>query len=122
MTKARKWFAALALVLNLAGTICLAWSFQGTSSAFRLITATDTNVRGGSIPNVKAYALCADQFQLSAVDTTGNVSMGTGQCALWDRGQPAAIVVFENPKLFGIGLVLFLSGFVLQLILVVLNP
>lgn len=119
MTTAKRWFAALALVLNLAGTICLAWSFQGTSSAFRLITATDTNVRGGSNPNVKAYAVCAGQFQLSAVDTAGNVSVGTGQCALWDRGSPAAIVISENPTLLWIGLALFLSGFLLQLVLVV---
>jgi hypothetical protein len=118
-----KWpraVGAFGLVCNLAGTGCLAWSFQATSSQFRLITAENLTSRGRPNPNGKAYSVCADMLELTSVDTTQSVSAGTGRCALWELGKPAAIVVSDQPHLLELGLGLFAVGFLLQLLLLAL--
>ena len=109
-----------ALFLNILGTLGILWSFEPTSSDFRLISADGVTARAQPYPGAKAYAVCADQQELASVDTTQNVSVGTGDCRLWDRGHPVAIVLSDEPKLLRSGLALLGLGFFLQLLLAVL--
>jgi hypothetical protein len=117
----RRCAAAIALALNLAGTVLVAWSFQATSSTFRLITAPGLNVAGGQNPNGKAYAICTDQLQLAAIDTSHNTFVGSGGCALWDHGSPAAIVTADDPNRLWFGFGLLILGFFVQLALAIIR-
>jgi hypothetical protein len=116
-----------ALLLNLLGTIVLFYSFQATSSDFRLVTATydptkryllppATLVAGGghAPPGTKQYALCVNDYTLMASDAASGIRLGFRGCPSWENAKPAAVVNIEHPRFVGLGFVMILAGFLLQ--------
>ena len=122
-----KWQKA-ALLLNLAGTIILFYSFQATSSDFRLVTAPyvpsprPLNSSGGMLPNrfirplagTKQYALCVNNYTLIASDASSSIRLGLVGCPSWENAKPAAVVNIEHPTFEGFGFILLIIGFTLQ--------
>jgi hypothetical protein len=94
--------------MNLAGTILLFYSFQATSSDFRLVTAPSPRWAGE-----KEYDLCVNGFNLAGTDTKQGMIWG-GKCADWGNSRPAAVVNIEHPFFEGLGFTLLLLGFALQ--------
>jgi hypothetical protein len=82
-------FASFALIANLVGTVLLFYSFQATSSAFRLIKRDLGNAQ-------LEYRICADELTLSKADTRGNMIMNLGPCPPSLDQRPAAIVTIEH--------------------------
>jgi hypothetical protein len=109
-------WARIALLLNLAGTILLALSFQATSSDFRLVTASGYDLQGRSALGVKAYALCVNNYTLVMTDSSpkGGVSLGMRGCPSWESSRPAAVVNTEHPNFIFLGLALSSLGFLMQ--------
>lgn len=99
-----------ALLLNLAGTIILFYSFQATSSDFRLLTLTSN----GPFGSEKRYALCVETEAMLITEKRG-ISIGIpGGCPDWAHAKPAAVVNIEHPTFEGLGFLLLLLGFALQ--------
>jgi hypothetical protein len=86
-----RYLVAVALIVNIAGTACLWWSFQATSSNFRLISAEDVTARGRPSAGARAYSICVDKLELGSIDSTQSTYVGTGGCTLWDKGAASAI-------------------------------
>ena len=111
-------WARIALLLNLAGTILLALSFQATSSDFRLVTAHNQNLVGQPAPGASVYAICVNNFVLAATDSVSGTSLGNDHCPDWENADPSAVVTAEHPNWLYIGLVLSALGFFIQLLTV----
>jgi hypothetical protein len=89
----RKW-TRIALALNLAGTLLLFYSFQATSSSFRLISRSQPGVMG----SYTEYAICVKDFTL--LQTIGHgVGIGHLGCPTSEDDRPAAVVNTEHPVL-----------------------
>lgn len=108
MFATRKWQQA-ALLLNLVGTVLLFYSFQATSSDFRLVTA-----RSKSDPNGKAYALCVRDYALIVTDAKNGIILGTKGCPNLPDSRSVAVVNIEHPFFEGLGFMLLVFGFALQ--------
>ena len=120
-----KWQKA-ALLLNLAGTIILFYSFQATSSDFKLVVAPYVPPPPRVLPNgqilpnrfpsygTKQYALCVNNYTLIASDASSSIMMGHAGCPNWENARPAAVVNIEHPTFEGIGFALLIIGFSLQ--------
>lgn len=104
----RKW-QQFALILNLAGTALLFYSFQATSSDFRLVTAVSHSVLADH--ELKQYALCVNNYALLQTDSKGFVGLGHMGCPDWERAKPAAVVNIEHPTFEGLGFITLLAGF-----------
>jgi hypothetical protein len=103
-----KW-QKIALFLNLAGTIVLFYSFQATSSDFRLVTAPvklgqlapPNNIvvgqPGNLHPGDKQYALCINNYTLLSTDASSGIHMAYPGCPSWENAKPAAVVNLEYP-------------------------
>ena len=89
--------------MNVIGAGILFFSFQATSSNFRLITTPD----GRS-------ALCVDKRALIIAEPSGGFRIGAPDCPDWEHARPAAVVNFEHPSFVTIGLLLVVLGFVVQ--------
>jgi hypothetical protein len=109
----RKW-AQFALILNLAGTVALFYSFQATSSNFRLVTAVTSSAFGTS----EQSALCVYGHAMMKANKAGGWSIGGGPCPDWEHSRAAAVVNIEHPTFEGLGFVLLLAGFLIQLLAV----
>jgi hypothetical protein len=109
----RKW-AQFALILNLAGTVALFYSFQATSSNFRLVTAMSSSAFGTS----EQSALCVYGHAMMTANKAGGWSVGGGRCPDWEHSRAAAVVNIEHPTFEGLGFVLLLAGFLIQLLAV----
>ena len=99
--------------MNLAGTALLFYSFQATSSDFRLVTAVSQSaiMPGG----LKQYALCVNDYTLLETDSAdGGVEIAKKGCPDWEHSKPAAVVNIEHPILEGLGFITLLAGFLLQ--------
>jgi hypothetical protein len=107
----RKWTQA-ALILNLLGTVALFYSFQATSSNFRLVTVkTDSPVAG----QFERSALCIyGHTMIEAGSERGVWSIGGGPCPDWEHSKAAAVVNIEHPMFESLGFTLVLMGFALQ--------
>lgn len=105
----RKW-QQFALILNLLGTLLLFFSFQATSSDFKLVTAKEPSVFG----TITRYALCVNNYTLIESDSRHGIIMGHASCPSWEQARPAAVVNIEHPTFEGIGFILLLAGFLLQ--------
>jgi hypothetical protein len=107
-----KW-QRFALILNLAETAILFYSFQATSSDFRLVTTKIDSVMnvGGEF---KQYALCVNNFTLIHTDSRHGMEIGIKGCPDWENSRPAAVVNVEHPIFVGIGFVTLLAGFFIQ--------
>jgi len=105
-----KWQKA-ALCLNLVGTIVLFYSFQATSSDFKLIT---TAQHSAFSPDAKRYALCVNDFALIESNGNSDVTMGHKGCPDWVNAKPAAVVSIEHPVFVELGFLILIAGFVLQ--------
>ena len=69
-----KW-QRIALILNLAGTALLFYSFQATSSDFRLVTATSRSVLTPG--EFKQYALCVNNYTILQTDSQHGMKIGS---------------------------------------------
>jgi uncharacterized membrane protein len=92
----------LALILNLLGTVVLFYSFQATSSKFRLVTT-----------KVGRSSLCVDGQALITHEAGGLGSL-MGPCPDWANSKAAAVVNIEHPTLIGVGFLLITAGFLIQ--------
>jgi hypothetical protein len=118
-----KWQKA-ALVLNLVGTGVLFYSFQATSSDFRLVTAPLQRgqrlpiaaVVAGSGGNLgdRQYALCVNNYTLLSSDVASGIRLAYRGCPSWQDAKPAAVVSIEHPRFEGLGFFLLILGFGLQ--------
>jgi hypothetical protein len=120
-----KWLKA-ALLLNLAGTIFLFYSFQATSSDFKLVVAPYVPPplrvlpNGQILPNrlwpagTKQYALCVNNYALLVSDASSSIMLGHKGCPNWENAKPAAVVNIEHPAFEGLGFSLLIIGFSLQ--------
>lgn len=106
----RKWYQA-ALALNMFGWLLLFYSFQATSSDFRLVTATSNSAIAGEL---KQYALCVNNYTLLETDSHHGMYIGTQGCPDWQHARPAAVVNIEHPRFVGIGFLFVMLGFLLQ--------
>jgi len=100
----RRWNQA-ALLLNLCGTLLLFWSFQATSSDFKLVTSKTAG---------EQYALCVNDYTVISSDGMNGIHLGHRGCPNWEGAKPAAVVNIEHPFFEGLGFVLLLAGFLLQ--------
>lgn len=105
----RKWMQ-FALLLNLLGTVALFYSFQATSSNFRLVTVKNNSVLG----NNEQSALCIYGHAMMTALASGGWTMGGGPCPDWEHSKAAAVVNIEHPFLEGLGFILLTAGFLLQ--------
>lgn len=124
MFSTRKW-QQRALILNLAGTALLFYSFQATSSDFKLVTAkpnpldpalsSPAAIRGfGAGSATTDYALCVNNYTLVESDARSGVTLGHAGCPSWVDAKPAAVVNIEHPFFEGLGFISLLAGFLLQ--------
>ena len=91
----------------------LFFSFQATSSDFRLVTAVSKSVL--LTEPVKQYALCVNDYALLASDgKNGIIVAPAGGCPDWAHAKPAAVVNIEHPVFEGLGFITLLAGFLLQ--------
>ena len=105
MFGSRGW-QRFALSLNVVGTVMLFWSFQATSSNVRIVRTKD-----GALT-----ALCVEN-QALVVGGGKGTGVGIGwPCPVVANGRAIAIVNIEKPLLVGIGFMLILVGFALQII------
>ena len=109
MFGSRKW-TKVALVMNVAGTFLLFYSFQATSSDFRLVTAKSYSVVAGEI---KQYALCVNNYTLLETDSRHGIMVGSANCPDWQHARPAAVVNIEHPSFLTIGFSLLFFGFIM---------
>jgi hypothetical protein len=107
----RKW-AQFALILNLLGTVALFYSFQATSSNFRLVTVEDKSVLG----NGEQSALCVYGHAMMTAGRSGGWSIGGGPCPDWEHARAAAVVNIEHPTFEGLGFICLAAGFFVQLL------
>jgi hypothetical protein len=105
-----KW-QRFALLLNLIGTALLFFSFQATSSDFKLVTAKSHSVLGG---DSTLYALCVNDYALLVTSSHNDLGFGHPGCPAWDMARPAAVVNIEHPMFEGLGFLILLCGFFLQ--------
>ena len=105
----RKW-QQFALILNLAGTALLFYSFQATSSNFRIVTVKSQSVLGGA----EKSALCVYGASMITMSANGPWSIGGGACPDWEHARAAAVVNIEHPMFEGLGFIALLAGFLLQ--------
>src|SRR5207302_10950785 len=104
-----------ALALNVIGAGILFFSFQATSSDFRLVTARTKSVLSAE-PLVQ-YALCVNKNTILQTDSKGNMAFGgTRGCSVWEHYKPAAVVYFEHPSFVTVGFILLMAGFLYQLL------
>ncbi|WP_186214221.1 hypothetical protein [Burkholderia gladioli] len=109
---------AFALSLNLLGTILFAWSFQATSSDFRLVTTKNYTSPDSNYILSTAYAICVNNYALAVTDSTNGILLGARNCPDWQHARPAAVVTSEHPLAFLLGLYVTMAGFLIQLLLV----
>ena len=102
----RRW-QQVALLMNLAGTVLLFYSFQATSSAFRVVT-----FKNAESPTDLQYALCvSDTVLVAAGSKQGMTLLGARGCP---SGRSVAVVNIEHPFFESLGFFLLFSGFLLQ--------
>jgi hypothetical protein len=107
----RRW-QRIALVLNFFGAALLFYSFQATSSDFRLVSSNlGTSALGGEM---HSYALCVNDYALLASDARTGIAVGHHGCPNWVNARPAAVVNVEHPAFEGLGFILLLLGFLIQ--------
>jgi hypothetical protein len=105
----RKW-TRVALALNLGGTLVLFFSFQATSSAFRLIRRP---ISTGIFRTEYDYEICVEDFTLLATNKHG-VMFGHYGCPVAPDDRPAAVVNTEHPNFITLGFLMILAGFFIQ--------
>jgi hypothetical protein len=109
---ASRGWQRVALALNVLGAGILFFSFQATSSDFRLVTARTKSVL--SPEPIVHYALCVNNYTMIETDTKGKLVIGAAGCPEWEHSRPAAVVNFEHPSFVTAGMIMLLIGFVLQ--------
>lgn len=110
MFGSRKW-TRIALALNLAGTVLLFFSFQATSSSFRLIQRT---VGTGIFQTEHEYDICVEDYTLLVTDAHSGVGFGHPGCAVAENDRRVAVVNTEHPSLVTLGFLLITLGFIIQ--------
>ncbi len=112
MLASRKW-TRIALALNLAGTLLLFYSFQATSSSFRLVSRPQRNAMGV----FTEYDICVKDYTLLQTNLHG-VGIGHMGCPTSEDDRPAAVVNTEHPMFITFGFCLIVIGFVIQFLAV----
>ncbi len=109
MFASRRW-TRIALVSNLLGTLLLFYSFQATSSSFRLIKRSTSDISG--VPS--EYAICVEDYTLLSTDAHGSMILGSLGCPKNKDDRPAAVVNTEHPLFITFGFLLIVFGFICQ--------
>lgn len=109
MFGSRKW-TRIALALNLAGMILLFYSFQATSSSFRLIKRPT----GGTFQSKYDYEICVENYTLLSTDANGDLTLGHYGCPVTKDDRRAAVVNTEHPDFITLGFLLIVAGFIIQ--------
>lgn len=107
MYESRKW-TRIALALNLAGTLLLFYSFQATSSSFRLIRRPVSQIFQGDME----YSICVADFTLLSTTGQGSVAIGHAGCPTSKDDRRAAVVNTEHPVFITLGFFLIVVGFI----------
>jgi hypothetical protein len=98
------------LILNLAGTALLFYSFQATSSNFRLVRRTSVVSN-----DVEESAICVyGRTMMLAYKQRGWAIDGGSPCPDWEHSKAAAVVNIEHPLFEALGFLTLLAGFLLQ--------
>jgi hypothetical protein len=97
--------------LNLSGTLVLFFSFQATSSSFRLIRRPISDV--GVLRGEYDYEICVQDFTLLSTDKRG-IMLGHQGCPTAEDDRPAAVVNTEHPNLITAGFLMTFAGFIIQ--------
>jgi hypothetical protein len=107
----QKW-TRIALALNLIGTLVLFFSFQATSSSFRLIRRP---IGTGLFSNEYEYDICVENYTLVMADPTiGGVGLGHRGCPTAEEDRRAAVVNTEHPNFITLGFLMIFFGFFIQ--------
>jgi hypothetical protein len=105
----RKW-TRIALALNVGGTLILFFSFQATSSSFRLIRRPISN---GLFRNEYDYEICVEDYTFLSTNKRG-IILGHEGCPVASDDRPAAVVNTEHPNFITLGFLMIFSGFFIQ--------
>ncbi|HTV83386.1 MAG TPA: hypothetical protein VME18_12105 [Acidobacteriaceae bacterium] len=90
----------------------LFYSFQATSSSFRLIRRP---VGSGIFRQEYEYDICVEDYTLILADPAiGGVGLGHRGCPTTPDDRPAAVVNTEHPFFVTLGFLLILLGFTIQ--------
>jgi hypothetical protein len=106
----RGW-ARVALAANLVGTVMLFYSFQATSSRFRLVTTKISTATG---EKEEHSALCIYETNMLSTSNKGGWQIGGGPCPGWEHSKAAAVINIEQPWLAAFGFILSFMGFAIQ--------
>lgn len=91
----------------------LFYSFQATSSSFRLIRRPVST--GGLFRQEYEYDICVEDYTLLMSDpATGGMSLGHQGCPRTEDDRPAAVVNTEHPFLVTLGFLCIVVGFMIQ--------
>lgn len=95
--------------MNLVGALLLFYSFQATSSSFRLIKRPANSVVGSS----PEYDMCVGDYTL--LSTQGDdVTLGQHGCPTTADDRRAAVVNTEHPLFVTIGFLFLVGGFIVE--------
>ena len=106
----QKW-TRIALVLNVCGAILLFYSFQATSSSFRLIRRTGNSAL---THDISEYSICVEDYTLLSTDARRGIFMGHSGCPTAQDDRRAAVVNTEHPTFVTIGFLSIVAGFIIQ--------
>jgi hypothetical protein len=95
--------------MNLAGTLLLFYSFQATSSSFRLVKRQPS----GLFSVNSEYSICVEDYTLMSTDARGGVVIGHRGCPTSQDDRRAAVVNTEHPTFITIGFFLIFFGFMI---------
>ena len=108
MFGSRKW-TRIALVLNLFGALLLFYSFQATSSSFRLIK------RPSAFFNEEyEYDICVEDYTLLSTNARSSMSIGHAGCPAAANDRRAAVVNTEHPLFITLGFLSIIIGFIIE--------
>lgn len=111
MFASRKW-TRIALALNVAGGLLLFYSFQATSSSFRLVRRPIS--AAGVLRGSYEYDICVENYTFLATEPeAGAVELGHAGCPTPEDDRPAAVVNTEHPNFITIGFLTILLGFII---------
>jgi hypothetical protein len=91
--------------------VLLFYSFQATSSSFRLITRSE----GEIFKSGTEYSICIGDYTLLSTNVHGGIIMGHRGCPPSENVRPAAVVNTEHPFFVTIGFLMIILGFFIQL-------
>lgn len=119
------YLEAAALILNFAGTLLLSYSFQASSSDFRMtkLEYAPVGMRINNPPqHAPLYSICVKNEAILAHDNSSAIIVGNNDGCMSSDVNHVAIVTSDHPWAARWGLILNMIGFALQAIFLVSRP